>query len=89
MSRCFPFSVLIAAFVEGMSEQLRRGRQTHLKTTTGAEAAISLALASAIAMDSGLEEAEDEAIPITPRGAVYLYSRRGATGQAAGFRPSW
>jgi hypothetical protein len=54
---------------------------------TGAEAAISLALASAIAMDSRLEEAEEEVMPITARGALYLYSRRGATGQAAGFRP--
>jgi hypothetical protein len=34
-----------------------------LKTTTGAEATISLALASAIALDSGVED-EEEAIPI-------------------------
>jgi hypothetical protein len=54
-----------------------RGREsrTHLKTTTGAEAAISLALASAIATDSGLEE-DEEAMPITARGSLYLYSRR-------------
>jgi hypothetical protein len=55
--------------------------EAHLKTTTGAEAAISLALASAIAMDSGLQE-EEEAMPITARVALYLYAagaRKGAT----------
>jgi hypothetical protein len=60
-----------------------RGREsrTHLKTTTGAEAAISLALASAIATDSGLEE-DEEAMPITARGSLYIYTAggRGATG---------
>jgi len=44
-----------------------RGRkgEKDLKTTTGAEATISLALVSATALDSGLEEEEEAAIPIS------------------------
>jgi hypothetical protein len=75
------FSFITFPVVHGKRSvrELGRGgeRQTYLKTTTGAEAAISLALATAIATDSGLEE---EAMPISATDALYLYSRRGATG---------
>jgi hypothetical protein len=72
-SQFFVIKILSAVVVINGSwqEQIERDRQTDLKTTTGAEATISLALASAIALDSGLED-DEEAIPIPPSYASYL-----------------
>jgi hypothetical protein len=74
-SQFFVIKILSAVVVINGSWQeqieIERDRQTDLKTTTGAEATISLALASAIALDSGLED-DEEAIPIPPSYASYL-----------------